>query len=102
MKLPIRLTALAERRLHDIDAYFKSRGNSKKGRTTVHNVVKNLRKLGEHPMLGPKQTELDILGREYRFPVVSKTYKVLYRIEPTSVVVFEIFDVRQDPSRLSV
>jgi plasmid stabilization system protein ParE len=92
----------AQRRLYEIQGYQAGQGNPKKGIRTVQKLGKQMAKLSAHPELGAVEEELSSDLLQFRSFVALKDYRVFYVIQEKLVVVIEIFDVRQDPSRLKL
>ncbi len=101
MERHILFTATARRRLYQIEQYHTGRGNPKKGKRTVQKLIKQIKKLVKHPELGVLTAQLSDTD-EYRVLVAISDYKVIYSIAEESVVIEEVFDVRQDPNRLKL
>ncbi len=59
-------------------------------------VNANVIRLGDHPLSGALETELEHFGKGHRRIVVGP-FKIIYRITPKQIVVTDIFDSRRDP-----
>ncbi|HOY28238.1 MAG TPA: type II toxin-antitoxin system RelE/ParE family toxin [Flavobacteriales bacterium] len=53
-------------------------------------------RLGQHPLSGAIELELEHLGKGHRRVIVGP-FKIIYRITPKQIVVTDIFDSRRDP-----
>jgi toxin ParE1/3/4 len=56
-------------------------------------------KLLSKPRMGQKEEYLDHLGQSHRRIIVGH-YKIIYRIEGEIIYITDIFDTRQDPSKM--
>ena len=100
--MEVKLTRNAHKRLAQVLEYHKTQGNPKKGKRTVLEIIKHSIKLGKQPNLGSVQEEMSSATKTYRALVVNRYYKVIYRAENERILIVEIFDVRQDPSRIKL
>ncbi len=98
--MQVKLTANARRRLVQIIDYHHLEGNPKKGKRTVEKILKQTRKLSEHPELGQVEEYLIKEKKGHRYLLVKRLYKVIYLIRPKRIVITDVFDVRQDPSKI--
>ena len=98
--MTVNLTANARRRLQQIRAYYTLAGNSKKGRKVTQAILKEAKKLEDYPYLGQEEELLESLGLEHRYLLVDRLYKIIYFITGTNLFITDIFDTRQDPSKM--
>jgi toxin ParE1/3/4 len=56
-------------------------------------------KLLENPYLGQVEEYLEHLGRSHR-RVIEGHYKIIYKVEGEEIIITDIFDSRQDPSKM--
>jgi len=96
----IELTANARKRLVQLIEHHRSEGNLKKGKRTVEKILKQARKLGKHPELGQVEEYLTQEKKGHRYLLVERLYKVIYLAHPKRIVITDVFDVRQDPSKI--
>lgn len=58
----------------------------------AHKLVKNFR-------MGQKEEYLDHLGQSHR-RIIEGNFKIIYRVEDDTIFITDIFNTRQDPSRM--
>jgi plasmid stabilization system protein ParE len=56
-------------------------------------------KLLENPHLGQQEEYLEHFGQSHR-RVIEGHYKIIYKVEGEMIVITDIFDSRQDPSKM--
>jgi toxin ParE1/3/4 len=56
-------------------------------------------KLLDNPYLGQQEEYLDHLGKTHR-RMIEGNYKIIYRVQGESIYITDIFDSRQDPSKM--
>ena len=98
--MKVRLTFNARRRLRHIEDYHTERGNTKKGRSVVRQILQRANELVDHPELGPREENLEHLSQGHRSLLLKTLYKIVYLITAPVVLVTDIFDVRQDPDEM--
>lgn len=62
-------------------------------------ILSKVDRLQDHPHMGQKEIYLEHLGLAHRRIVVSH-YKIIYRIKGHALYITDIFDTRQDPSKM--
>jgi plasmid stabilization system protein ParE len=67
----------------------------------VNEITRRTRQLGVFPQSGPIEETYVNFPDEYRY-LVSGHYKIVYRVEPKEVVIVNIFDTRQNPSKMKL
>jgi plasmid stabilization system protein ParE len=98
--MKVRMTKPAQRRLNQIDDYYKEQGNKRHGTRLRKSIVKQSRLLSKHPEMGPEEPNLKHLGQGHRFILVEKLYKVVYLIAKPIIFITDVFDTRQDPDKM--
>lgn len=93
-------TAAASRDVIRLVEWYASRGLGAVGRRYGRRITAEARTLIEHPDIGPVEGSLEHLGLGHRYLLVGRLHKVIYRIEGEVVVITDVFDVRQDPSKM--
>ncbi|MFK8055168.1 MAG: type II toxin-antitoxin system RelE/ParE family toxin [Saprospiraceae bacterium] len=96
----IELTTNARRRLVQLIDHHRSEGNPRKGTRTVRTIIKQVRKLSQHPKLGQVEEYLIREEKGHRYLLVERIYKVIYLVHASRIVITDVFDVRQDPSKI--
>ena len=98
MKLVI--TYHARRRLKEIHDYYKEKANQKIADKIKSGIRKRLKRIEDNPLGGQKEEYLHELDFEHR-RIVEGNYKIIYRIINNVIYVTDIFDSRQDPSKMN-
>jgi toxin ParE1/3/4 len=62
-------------------------------------ILAKAEKLRTKPRMGQKEEYLEHLSQSHR-RVIEGNYKIVYRIEEEVIYVTDIFDTRQDPSKI--
>jgi plasmid stabilization system protein ParE len=95
--MKVRITKPAQRRLQQIDDYYRRKGS----RSHVTKLRKDIRKktklLEQNPELGQKEEYLEELGQGHRYLIVAKLYKLIYLVAKPFIFITDIFDTRQNP-----
>ena len=106
MSARVVLAAVARRRLIELRADFASRGRERQAIALIAEILRALARLERHPELGQREPHLVQERKDHRYIVVDGRYKVIYyfAVDEGSTVgvvrVTDIFDARQDPSRM--
>ena len=96
MALPVFLTAGAERDLDEIADYIVGHDSPQAAERVLERLEQALEGLGEFPLRGDIPRELADLGlKEYR-EIVSRPYRIVYRVTNEGVFVFLVADGRRD------
>ncbi len=94
--MKVRITKPAQRRLQQIDDYYRKKGN----RSHVTKLKKDIKKkselLSENPEMGQEEEYLKELKQGHRYVIVAKLYKLIYLIAAPFIFITDIFDTRQD------
>jgi plasmid stabilization system protein ParE len=89
----------ATQSLNNIYEFLNQKSN--RAAVIVHNeILDEIDKLLLFPQMGSVESELQNKTLEYRSLVVSRTYKVIYRIEDQKIYIVNIWDCRRDPLKL--
>jgi len=95
--MKVRITKPAQRRLRQIDDYYRKKGN----RSHITKLRKDIRKkaklLSRNPEMGQEEEYLKELGQGHRYIIVAKLYKLIYLIAKPFIFITDIFDTRQNP-----
>jgi toxin ParE1/3/4 len=54
----------------------------------------------DNPHMGQREEYLEHFGKEHR-RIVEGNYKIIYRVEGETIYITDIFDSRQDPSKMN-
>jgi len=58
------------------------------------------KQLIKHPESGQIESSLSQLNQDYRF-IVCGNYKIIYRILENQIIIFDVFDTRQNPIKMN-
>jgi plasmid stabilization system protein ParE len=62
-------------------------------------ILSKADKLLENPYIGQREEYLEHIGQSHR-RVIEGHYKIIYKIEGEVIIITDIFDSRQDPSKM--
>ncbi len=86
--------------LKDIFDYFKDNASRKVAEKIKSEILESTNQLIEYPESGQKEFNLEKLNKDHRY-ILSGKYKIIYRIEKENILINDVFDVRQDPSKMA-
>ena len=98
MKLVI--TEPAKLHLREIHDYYKENVSLKIAAKIRTGIIAKLKSIRKNPFAGQEEEYLKELGLGHRRRVEGN-YKIIYRISGKIIYVTDIFDSRQDPSKMS-
>ena len=98
--MKVRMTKPAQRRLNQIDDYYKDNGNKRHGAKLRRAIVKQSKLLSDNPEMGQEEPHLKGLGQGHRYILVERIYKMIYLIAKPFIFITDIFDTRQDPDKM--
>ena len=93
-------TDFAIRNLKDIFDYYSTKANKKVAHKMRRQLLKSTKQLIDHPNSGQIEPNLIILNKNHRY-LVSGNYKLIYRIVGSEIIINDVFDTRQNPSKMS-
>ena len=94
-KLPVIWDTFAKQSLKDIFDYYQPL-SAKAAKKIVKEILKHTRTLN----IFPKKHQFDpLLLAPYRYAVV-RHYKIIYTITSTEIRIIDIYDTRQDPTKM--
>ena len=93
-------TEYASSRLSSI-YYFAALSSETFAEKILDDIDTKVQQLTEFPNSGAKEESLKAFTEEYRY-LVSGYCKVIYRTENASIVIVNVFDTRQDPSKMQL
>jgi plasmid stabilization system protein ParE len=93
-----------ERALKDLDAIYNFRAvESEKSAVKLYNeILDRAESLLQQPLMGAVEPYLNDGRAIYRFLLVEKTYKIIYRadIDNAEIYILMIWDCRQNPEKM--
>jgi plasmid stabilization system protein ParE len=93
-------TDFATRNLKDIFDYYVIEANKKFAHKIRKQILRSAKQLINNPNSGPIEPNLIVLNKSYRF-LLSGHYKLIYRIVGDDIIINDVFDTRQNPSKMN-
>lgn len=93
-------TDFAIRNLKDIFDFYATKANKKVAHKIRKQILNASKQLEHNPNSGPVEPNLIRLKKNHRY-LVSGHYKLIYRIIDNQVIINDVFDTRQNPSKMS-
>lgn len=92
-------TDFAIENLKIIFDYHIVKANKKTAHKIRFQILNAAKQLINHPASGQKELHLEMLEKEYRY-VLSGNYKIIYKVEDSYIIITDVFDARQNPSKI--
>lgn len=93
-------TEFAIRNLNDIFDYYAAHSDKKIAHKIRKQILKSAKQLIKNPSSGPVEPNLLTLNNNHRY-LVSGHYKLIYRIIENEIVINDVFETRQNPSKMN-
>lgn len=93
-------TDFAIQNLKTISEYYAEKASKRVAHKIRKEILNSTRQLKKHPESGQQELNLIQLKQEHRY-IVAGNYKVIYRIEKEFIIIIDIFDTRQNPSKMA-
>ncbi|WP_188459657.1 type II toxin-antitoxin system RelE/ParE family toxin [Psychroflexus planctonicus] len=93
-------TDFAIRNLKDIFDFYCAQANKKVAHKIRRQILSSSKQLINNPYTGPVEPNLTRLKKNHRY-LVSGNYKLIYRIIDNQVIINDVFDTRQNPSKMN-
>lgn len=100
VRIKIVWTEFAIINLKDIFDYYSTKANKKVAHKIRKQILKSSKQLINNPNSGPIEPNLPILNKNHRY-LVSGNYKLIYRIVGNEIIINDVFDTRQNPSKMN-
>ena len=97
--MKIVLTDFAKTQLRDIFNYYAAEVSEYTASKLINKIIDAIEDLERHPSLGAKETLLSPLKLNHKY-IVAGNYKVIFRLEAEIIYITDIFDCRQNPTKL--
>ena len=94
-------TDFAIRNLKDIFDYYADKADKKVAHKIRRQILKSSKQLIKHPNSGSIEPNLLILNNNHRY-LVTGNYKLIYKIVGEEIVINDVFDTRQNPSKMNI
>ena len=92
-------SAFANICLKEIYSYHKEKASEKVALKIKSSVLFGAKQLIEHPESGEIEENLKFLNQNYRYLVVGH-YKIIYKPVTEEILISDVFDCRQNPSKM--
>ena len=92
-------TDFATENLKIIFDFYTIKASKKVAHKIRKEILNTPKQLIMHPTSGQKELLLEKLGSDYRY-LLSGNYKIIYRVENTQIIISDVFDARQNPSKM--
>ena len=93
-------TDFAIRNLKNIFDYYSTSTNKKVAHKIRKQILKSSKQLINHPLSGPTEPNLLSQNKNHRY-LISGNYKLIYRVDGNEIIINDVFDTRQNPSKLN-
>lgn len=93
-------TDFAIENLKSIFDYYTIKANRKVAHKIRKQILASTKQLTQNPESGQLELYLESLNKQHRY-VVSSNYKIIYRVENKNIVINDVFDVRQNPIKMT-
>ena len=100
VKVKIVWTDFAIRNLKDIFHYYSNKANKKVAHKIRKEILKASNQLKNNPDSGVIEPNLIVLNKDYKY-LVSGNYKLIYRVVDNEIIINDVFDTRQNPSKIN-
>jgi toxin ParE1/3/4 len=98
--MKIILSDFSKKKIADIYTFHKKKVNIKVANSIKSKILSRINELRTHPNLGQKELSLEGLTFHYLFLVIGN-YKIIYRQAKDYILITDIFDVRQNPTKIN-
>lgn len=92
-------TDFAVENLKNIFDYYSKKANAKVAHKIRKTIIHSVKILITNPKLGQIEIYLEKLNQNHRY-ILAGNYKVIYRIEDDTIIINDVFDVRQNPIKM--
>lgn len=97
--MQVQLTVFANQQLKEIHNYYSATVSVKVASEIINRIFDSIETLERLPTIGTTENSLKKLGYRHRF-IVSGNYKIIFCEIEGVIFVTDIFDARQDPSKI--
>ncbi|MBP7174137.1 MAG: type II toxin-antitoxin system RelE/ParE family toxin [Cloacibacterium sp.] len=93
-------TDFAIENLKDIFDYYSVKANKKIAHKIRKSIFASTKQLINHPKSGQIEFNLERLKQNHRY-ILSGNYKVIYRVFENQIIIYDVFDTRQDSIKMN-
>jgi toxin ParE1/3/4 len=99
VRMKLVITQSARLRLKDIHDYYRENVSIAIANKIKAGIIEHLKSIQLYPLAGQEEECLNELGLGHR-RMVKGNYKIIYRVLDDVIYVTDVFDSRQDPSKI--
>jgi len=93
-------TDFAIENLKEIFDYYSENATKKVAHKIKKQILTSTKQLLDYPESGQVEFHLQKLNQNHRY-LVSGNYKIIYRINEDQVIISDVFDTRQEPTKMN-
>ncbi len=86
--------------LKDIFDYYSEIATNKVAHKIKKQILTSTKQLVDYPESGQVEFNLQKLNQNHRY-LVSGNYKIIYRINEDQIIISDVFDTRQEPTKMN-
>ena len=90
----------AKSMLKDIHYYYKKKVNKVIAERIINNIFTATNQLKEFPNSGTEEETLKRLKQNHKY-LVNGNYKIIYKEIKEGVLITDVFDIRQNPTKIN-
>lgn len=90
----------AIRMIKEIHLYYKEKASIKIANKIKKDIFLATKQLHKHPFSGSEEIILKKLNQNHRF-LINGNYKIIYRPVKEGILITDIFDTRQNPTKIN-
>lgn len=93
-------TDFAIENLKNIFNYYSNKANKKVAHKIRKQILDSTKQLISNPESGQIELNLEKLNQKHRY-IVCGNYKLIYKIEIMEIIIYDVFDGRQNPIKMT-
>lgn len=86
--------------LKNIFDYYSTKASKKVAHKIRKQILDSTKQLMANPESGQIELNLEKLNQNHRY-IICGNYKVIYNIKNNDIIIYDIFDVRQNPIKMN-
>lgn len=99
MEMKVDWTIYATKKVEEIFNYYLEKVNFRTAQNITQAIIKKTEDLEKNPFLGPPEDLLQNFKKDFRY-LVSGNYKIIYLVKSNSIDIVNVFDTRQNPTKI--
>jgi len=92
-------TEFAIENLKSIFEYYVNNASRKVAHKIRKEIFESTKQLIQNPQSGQIELHLEKMNQHYRY-ILSGNYKIIYKVNLEQIVIYDIFDTRQNPMNM--